>query len=87
MDIQVTKSILNQKKVAFQCENKNDRKSVQERLRKEIKESKKLYKEKVEFQYQLPISNMADAWKGLKTLTGQMKAKCSASLFSPDQQK
>ena len=30
------KSTLNQKKIAFQCGNKNDRTSVQEILRKEI---------------------------------------------------
>ena len=67
------KTTLNQKKLAFQCGNKSDRKSVQEKLRKEIRESKKLYREKVESHFQ--YGNMADAWKGLKILTGQNKTK------------
>ena len=46
------KSTLNQKQIAFQCGNKNDRKSVQERLGREIKESNKLYKETIESQFQ-----------------------------------
>ena len=54
-----------------------ERKRAQSKLRKEIREAKKQYKEKVEFQFQ--TGNMRDPWKGLKTLTGQSRAKLISS--------
>ena len=56
-------------KVAFQSGDRIERKTVQKRLREEIREAKKQFKEKVELQFQ--SGNMRDAWKGFKTLTGQ----------------
>lgn len=84
----ITKSLkatLNKKKIAFQTGNKTDRKSVQKVLVKEIKEQRKVYKEKVESQFQQ--GNMADAWTGLKALTGQTKASNSATVVALDEQK
>ena len=59
----------NEKKIAFQSE----RKHVQSKLRKEIREAKKQYKEDREFQFQ--TGSIRDTCKGLKTLAGQFKLK------------
>ena len=74
------KKTINEKKIAFQ--SKQDRKAVQKRLNKQISNAKRAYKEKVEIQFQ--SGNIADAWKGLKQLTGQSKSKLVSSLPSEE---
>ena len=59
-------------------------KQFRKKLRKEIRQSKKLYKEKVESQFM--YGNMADAWRGLKTLTGQTKPKSVSCMITPNEQ-
>ena len=49
------KSTLNEKKIAFQARDRLERKRIQTKLRKEIKESKRQFKEKVESQFQYSI--------------------------------
>ena len=61
------KKTLNEKKIAFQ--SKQDRKVVQKRLNKQIRDAKRAYKEKVETQFQ--SGSIADAWKGLTQLGKQ----------------
>jgi hypothetical protein len=56
---------------------------VQRKLREEIRKAKAEYKEKVEKQFE--GGNMRDAWKGLKTLTGQNKPQCTAISTSLDE--
>ena len=56
-----TTKTLNEKKIAFKVKDQLERKSVQSKLRKQIREAKKQYKEKAEFQFQ--TGNMRDAWK------------------------
>ncbi len=63
------KGTINEKKVAFQTGNKEERRKVQRKLRDEIRAAKLEYKQKVERQFQ--SGEMRDAWKGLKALTGQ----------------
>jgi hypothetical protein len=58
------KRTINEKKIAFQSGNKEERKKVQKKLREEIKKAKLEYKEKVEQQFQ--SGSMRDACKGLK---------------------
>ena len=71
------KSTLNEKKIAFQTGDRQNRKQIQAKLRKELKEAKRKYKEKVEEGFQK--GNMAEAWKGLKTLSGQEQTKRKTS--------
>ena len=63
------KNTLNEKKIAFQSGSLVDRKIVQAKLRKELKEGKRKYKTKIENLFK--SKNVADTWKGLKTLTGE----------------
>ena len=63
----------NEKKIAFQSKDPSERKHVQSKLRKEIREAKKQYKEDREFQFQ--TGSIRDTCKGLKTLAGQFKLK------------
>ena len=79
------KATLNEKKLAFQIGDKDERRRVQAKLRKEILEAKKQYKDKIESQFQ--HGNIADAWKGLKTLSGQAKQKPRCTLPLDEQQK
>ena len=65
------KSTLNEKKIAFQTGDRAERKRVQAKLMRELREGKKEYKAKIEKHFQM--GNMADAWDGLKTLTGEKK--------------
>ena len=74
------KKTINEKKIAFQ--SKQDRKAVQKRLNKQIRDAKRAYKEKVETQFQ--SGSIADAWKGLKQLTGQSKSKLVSNLPSEE---
>ena len=53
-------------------------------MTRELREGKKEYKAKVEKQFQ--TGNMADAWDGLKTLTGEKKNKSSGSHMTADEQ-
>ena len=69
------KQTINEKKVAFQSGDRGERKRVQIKLRGEIREAKKRYKEKVEKNFE--SGNMREAWVGLKQLTGQNKPKSS----------
>ena len=64
-------------KITFQAKDQTERKRVQSKFRKEIREAKKQYKEKIEFQFQ--TGNTRDAWKGLKTLAGHPKPKLNSS--------
>ena len=64
------------RKKTFQ--SKQYRKVVQKRLNKQISDAQKAYKEKVETQFQ--SGSIADAWKGLKQLTGQTKSKSVSNL-------
>ena len=74
------KKTINEKKIAFQ--SKQDRKAVQKRLNKQISDAKRACKEKVETQFQ--SGSIADAWKGLKQLTGQSKSKLVSNLPSEE---
>ena len=65
------KNTLNEKKIAFQTGDRMERKRVQAKLRNELRKAKMEYKEKVEQQF--AGGDMRQAWKGLKTLTGQDK--------------
>ena len=65
------KSTLNEKKIAFQTGDRAERKRVQAKLTRELREGKREYRAKIEKQFQ--TGNMADAWDGLKTLTGEKK--------------
>jgi hypothetical protein len=56
---------------------------VQRKLREEIRKAKAEYKEKVEKQFE--GGNIRDAWRGLKTLTGQNKPQCAAISTSLDE--
>eukprot|EP00745_Piridium_sociabile_P040895 TRINITY_DN7963_c0_g1_i8.p1 TRINITY_DN7963_c0_g1~~TRINITY_DN7963_c0_g1_i8.p1 ORF type:complete len:536 (+),score=69.46 TRINITY_DN7963_c0_g1_i8:209-1816(+) len=67
------KSVLNEKKAAFQTGNKESRKQVQTRLRGELRKGQRDFKTKVEQKFQ--TGKMNDAWDGLKTLTGETKKK------------
>jgi hypothetical protein len=71
------KRTINEKKVAFQSGNKEERKKVQRKLREEIKKAKLEYKDKVEQQFQ--SGSMRDAWQGLKNLTGQNRPHSTAT--------
>ena len=68
-DTKRIKNTLNEKKIAFQSGSLVDRKIVQAKLRKELKEGKRKYKTKIENLFK--SKNVADTWKGLKTLTGE----------------
>ena len=74
---------INEKKIAFQ--SKQDRKVVQKRLNKQIIDAERAYKEKVETQFQ--SGSIADAWKGLKQLTGQTINKSVSSLPVEEEKK
>ena len=63
------KNTLNEKKIALQSGSLVERKIVQARLRKELKEGKRKYKTKIENLFK--SKNVADTWKGLKTLTSE----------------
>ena len=79
------KKTLNEKKHAFRTRNETEKKSVQSRLTKEIREAKKRYKEKVELQFQ--CGNMRNVWQGLKSLTGQLKKKNDECFLTLEEQK
>ena len=78
------KSTLNEKKIAFQTGDRAERKRVQAKLTRELREGKREYRAKVEKQFQ--TGNMADAWDGLKTLTGEKKNKSRGSHMTTEQQ-
>ena len=61
-----------------------ERKIVQAKLKKELKEGKQNYKTKIENLFK--SKNMADTWKGLKTLTGENKHKQSQSSMTTSEQ-
>jgi hypothetical protein len=58
-------------KRAFQTGDVIEKKRVQAKLKKDISEAKRKYREKVESQFE--NGNLAEAWEGLKTLSGQAK--------------
>ena len=78
------KSTLNEKKIAFQTGDRAERKRVQAELTRELREGKREYRAKIQKQFQ--TGNMADAWDGLKTLTGEKKNKSSGSHMTTEQQ-
>ena len=78
------KSTLNEKKIAFQTGDRAERKRVQAKLTRELREGKREYRAKVEKQFQ--TGNMADAWDGLKTLTGEKKNMSSGSHMTAEEQ-
>ena len=78
------KSTLNEKNIAFQTGDRAERKRVQAKLTRELREGKREYKAKVEKQFQ--TGNMADAWDGLKTLTGEKKNMCRGSHMTAEEQ-
>ena len=78
------KHTLNEKKIAFQSGNRTDRKLIQVKLRKEIKENKRRYREKVEQQFQ--SGNLSDAWKGIKILAGQDSKKGNKATLPASEQ-
>ena len=55
---------LNEKKIAFQAEDQIERKRIQSKLRKEVREAKKKDKEQIEFQF--PTGNMRTHGRVLK---------------------
>ena len=78
------KSTLNEKKIAFQTGGRAERKRVQAKLTRELKEGKREYRAKIEKKFQ--AGNMADAWDGLKTITGEKKNKSSGSHMTAEEQ-
>ena len=78
------KSALNEKKIAFQTGDRAERRRVQAKLTRELREGKREYRAKVEKQFQ--TLNMADAWDGLKTLTGEKKNKSRGSHMTTEQE-
>ena len=77
------KSTLNEKKIAFQTGDRAEKKRVQAKLMRELREGKREYKAKIE---KFQTGNMADAWDGLKTLTGEKKNKSSCSHMTAEEQ-
>ena len=80
MDLKVYQSTLNEKKT----EDRAERKRVQAKLTRELRERKREYEAKIEKKFQ--TGNMADAWDGLKTLTGEKKNKSSCSHMTAEEQ-
>ena len=78
------KSTLNEKKIAFQTGDRAERKRVQAKLTRELREGKSEYRAKIETQFQ--TGNMADAWGGLKTLPGEKKNLSSGSKMNAEEQ-
>ena len=77
-------STLNEKKIAFQTGDRAERKRVQAKLTRELREGKREYRAKIEKQFQ--TGNMADAWDGLKTLKGEKKDMSSGSHMTTEEQ-
>ena len=84
MDVKSIKFTLNEKKKAFQTGRGAERKRVQAKLTRELWDGKREYRAKVEKQFQ--TGKMADAWDGLKTLTGEKKNKSSGSHMTAEEQ-
>ena len=78
------KSTLNEKRIAFQSGDRAERKRVQAKLTRELREGKRVFWAKIEKQFQ--TGNMADAWDGLKTLTGGKKNMSSGSHMTAEEQ-
>ena len=78
------KSTLNEKKIAFQTGDRAERKRVQAKLTRELREGEREYRAKIEKQFQ--TGNMANAWDGLKTLTGEKKNMSSGSHMTAEEQ-
>ena len=62
------KDLLNQKKRVFQNGDAEKRKSVQQELKKTLRQAKVEYKKKVE--RQLENNNTKEVWRGMRTITG-----------------
>ena len=62
------KTLLNNKKRAFKSGDKEELKTVQEELRRKIREGKNVYRRKME--EQLQQNNVSRIWRGLKTISG-----------------
>ena len=57
---------------------------MQAKLTRELREGEREYRAKIEKQFQ--TGNMADAWDGLKTLTGEKKNMSSGSHMTAEEQ-
>ena len=69
------KQTINEKKKAFMIGDKREGKEIQRKLNAEIREGKKVYRQKVEKKFE--EGEMRGAWEGLKILTGQKKSTAS----------
>ena len=69
MDNEINLNAFEEKKIAFQKGDKEHRKQIQTRLRTELRKGQRIFKEKIEKQF--GTGRIRDAWKGLKTLTGE----------------
>ena len=77
---------LNEKKIAFQAKDQTERKRVQSKFRKQIREAKKQYKDKIEFQF-LTDNNYAWRMGGFKIPAGPSRPKLNSSNKLCDKQK
>ena len=78
------KSTLNEKKIAFQTGDRAERKRVHAKLTRKSREGEREYMAKIEKQFQM--GNMAGAWDGLKTLTGEKRNMSSGSHVTAEEQ-
>ena len=78
------KSTLNEKKDSFSDRGQGREKESAGKLTRELREGKREYKAKIEKQFQ--TGNMADAWDGLKTLTGEKKNLSIGSHMTDEEQ-
>ena len=79
------KTLLNEKKFAFQKGDKEHRKQIQTRLRTELRKGQRIFKEKIEKQF--GTGRRKDAWEGLKTLTGETKRNSDNYQMNVDEQR
>ena len=79
------KATLNEKKIAWQKGDKIEKSEVQRKLRKELLAGREEYKNKMEQNF--VSGNLADAFRGIKTLTGQAKPRVGNIMDSEEQVK
>ena len=84
MDFKVHQIYFKREKKAFQTGDRAERKRVQAKLMRELREGEREYRAKAEKQFQ--TGNLADAWNGTKTLIGEKKNRSSGSHMTAEEQ-
>lgn len=74
------KDLLNKKKIAFMRSDREELRSIEKAVRREIQKCKLEYKDKVEKALQL--GNIRKAWTGIRTMIGCEKSR--TSILTPD---